>query len=582
MPTLEIEIGERIKSGKSLRFGTEEPIEDVKSIGSFEDEVFEEGDCTIRKYFRWSPGKSFSSWWELTQENLNCIPFDEVIDQLKLEFKYDVDGDCEPLVDKFTLEYKKKSEKEEPEKMPCSFYELEDDYCQGITVKSDPNLKPNEAAEKAGGLFSKINKGIANFVGINICYVKVDAVDSSRDDVLKEYSQYRAKSMKEIKAVVPKGELPQNEYQFTPFDMGFMGEGEFELHIPKEFFEVAFGPNANPQKNDVLYIPLMDKIWQVHASILSREEFMYQPSFYKVRLVKYQKKENVVMDSEGNEADEISDLAKDFEEEFSPDEFAQEVERTTKPDQYKAISIGRYDHVRNFMAEDLRIVDQPIENYYTIVAKYAYDLQTVEFGERAVEYKLGVGLEPSKDLMITMWWWYDRKDWSKYPGKDVLLDGDVSNGGSELRVEYDTGVKKPQAFVFEAGSDTFTFDDVPDLSSEKWYALVLNVSNTHGEVALYLWELRWDPDRPDKNQTTDLRMLYHSHDNCEDLSFSSESSWKLLGGTVDITNVRFMEAPIEPEKQPLFLNQYTVDDEHLALLIDNAIPPLRMERQRPI
>jgi flavorubredoxin len=53
----------------------------------------------------------------------------------------------------------------------------------------------------------------------------------------------------------------------------------------------------------------------------------------------------------------------------------------------------------------------------------------------------------------------------------------------------------------------------------------------------------------------------------------------LKAGTTNITNVRVWKESMEEEKQPVTLNQYVVRDNDIALLIDNAIPPLRMVKE---
>ena len=50
----------------------------------------------------------------------------------------------------------------------------------------------------------------------------------------------------------------------------------------------------------------------------------------------------------------------------------------------------------------------------------------------------------------------------------------------------------------------------------------------------------------------------------------------LRSSTLNITNVRIWKESLEEEVQPITLNQYVVRDNNLSLMIDNAIPPLRM------
>jgi hypothetical protein len=51
-----------------------------------------------------------------------------------------------------------------------------------------------------------------------------------------------------------------------------------------------------------------------------------------------------------------------------------------------------------------------------------------------------------------------------------------------------------------------------------------------------------------------------------------------LGSPIDLTNIRIFELPIEEESHDAVLNQYVVRDTQLAILVDNAIPQLKLMR----
>ncbi len=62
------------------------------------------------------------------------------------------------------------------------------------------------------------------------------------------------------------------------------------------------------------------------------------------------------------------------------------------------------------------------------------------------------------------------------------------------------------------------------------------------------------------------------------VSFDSGDMWSLLGSSIDLTNVRIFKTPIEEESQNAVLNQYVVRDTQLVLLIDNAVPRLKLAK----
>ena len=51
-----------------------------------------------------------------------------------------------------------------------------------------------------------------------------------------------------------------------------------------------------------------------------------------------------------------------------------------------------------------------------------------------------------------------------------------------------------------------------------------------------------------------------------------------MPGNLELTNVRLFSKPIELEQHTNILQQYVVRDNHLAKIIDNAIPSIQLRR----
>ena len=91
--------------------------------------------------------------------------------------------------------------------------------------------------------------------------------------------------------------------------------------------------------------------------------------------------------------------------------------------------------------------------------------------------------------------------------------------------------------------------------------------------------MKYNPSQPTQNKTTSLRLIYNNHVNITPEEVSNSGTFQLRAGTLGITNVRIWSESMEEEVQPVTLNQYVVRDSRHALLIDNAIPPLRMVKE---
>ena len=155
---------------------------------------------------------------------------------------------------------------------------------------------------------------------------------------------------------------------------------------------------------------------------------------------------------------------------------------------------------------------------------------------------------------------------------DTILSGynyDTSNGHL-IRLKYQMGnISAIQVYL---NSTLYEFTNL-HLLAQKWYFMTLNVMNEFGQIALYLYEM---PDASLK--TTKLVQLYQNTKDLTPLQITGPS-YKLISGTLNLTNIRIWSQSIEEEKHSIIANQYLVKDSHLALLIDNAVKPLNVSRQ---
>jgi hypothetical protein len=366
-----------------------------------------------------------------------------------------------------------------------------------------------------------------------------------------------------------------------PFDMDF-GDG-LEVHIVREHFQRAFGYDDLPEQKDYLYFPLIDRIFEVHSAYLYKD-FMAAEAYYKVMLYKWQDKANVMRENP-EIAQYIDDLTEDFDEILQP-EIDKEFIDITKPLQYNTTSVGGFDKVRNKINENLVIEVKDLTNYFTVVGKYFYDLpKSMSWGDLAVKYKLPVNRTVKENTAFSMWFKTTKSTFVNSPQTyDIMLDGysDLENKGYRITLDYSPGTAPNSAvakgITVKVNEFTKTFD-IPQLNKDTWYALVVNHMNDFSQLSIHVWEMKYNPNQPTQNKTTDLRLFYTGHVTIEPEAVNYNGTYELRSGSLGITNVRIWSESIEEEKQPIVLNQYVVKDSRYALLIDNAIPPLRMVKE---
>ncbi len=442
----------------------------------------------------------------------------------------------------------------------------------GIVMPCDSGTvwRPYDMVAPAVKMYEDLSCVLAEMYGHCVRYFRVAADKASGDAVLKEYSVFDAVDVKDIKVLVRDNEFPDNGFSFTPFDMDFQ-EG-LEVHILRSHFESAFGQSVRPQEKDFLYFPLLDRLFEVHSTYLKRD-FMQAQVYHRVMLYKWQDRDNVMRDRADQRIDEYVDgLTLDFEETLrGPIEEQSDI--VTKPLQYRTISVGGHDHVRSQMHEDLLVVEREVENYFTLVSKYHYDLSTVPTDEPALVWKYEVASGPTSGMAITAWVASKGSTVGTFP----LLVGQTAGGtGLSVHVVHAAGPSgqgsSATGFVVWSGGASYSFTDVPGMTGE-WRGVVLNVMPEFGQVQLSVWRMR-----PASEKTTNLSLVYSSVLPYAGGPLDGGSRMWAPGGPHLLTNLRVWTAPVEEEKQPLLLNQYVVRDSHLASLVDNAVPPLRMPR----
>ena len=452
-------------------------------------------------------------------------------------------------------------------------------FSSGITMKcNDGSLfRPYDVMAPGIQLWKDLSCTVSEMFGHCVRYFKTQAKLESADAILKEYSLFEVTDVKDIKILIPDNQIPDNFIGFNQFDMDF-GDG-IEIHIVREHFERAFGYDDLPEQKDYLYFPLMDRVYEVHSAYLFKD-FMAAEAYYKVMLFKWQDKANVMRENP-EIAKYVDDLVENFEEILQP-EVDKEFIDVTKPQQYNTTAVGGYDKVRSHINSDMLIEARDFNNYFTVVSKYYYDLKTkLNWGDLAVKYKLGVNRAITQNTAFTMWFKTNKTTYEKSPNTyDILLEGydDATKKGYRFILNYDEVTAKTKSITVKINDIVYTLD-VPELTVDKWYGIIINHMNEFSQVSLHIWETKFNPNQPSQNKTTDLKLVHTKNVNITPMEVKNNNFFELRCGTLAITNVRIMSESIEEEKQPLFLNQYIVKDARYGLIIDNAIPPLRMVKE---
>ena len=163
-------------------------------------------------------------------------------------------------------------------------------YCD--TTQSSNVYNPYANMDCAISLYQNLSNTVACIVGIPIYYFKLSPNVGSKDITFKEYALMDVAAVKQIKLIIQDGQMPSSKPEFA--DFGLEWQSDWETEISKQMFATAFGPTAQPTEGDLIYIPIMKRMWMVNEAYEEkRDGFMWVATTFKVTLVKYQEKGSV-------------------------------------------------------------------------------------------------------------------------------------------------------------------------------------------------------------------------------------------------------------------------------------------------
>lgn len=439
--------------------------------------------------------------------------------------------------------------------------------CANIRVDCEyDNLFKPYNLNKAHQVYQQLSLMVSDIFGHEVTYFRTEPDLRTKDVILMEYSLFNVVDQKTVRILVPDNEFPQEST--ISYDMFGMDFEEFEIHIVASEFEKVFGYKKKPRAKDYMFIPIINKMYTI-SSIAVGDRFNATQSYWKVKLTKYSDHNAVNPDG--------FDMATDAIVTNIDEVFGEEIQETyakdTKPTQFQTVSTSYRDGVRQFMEKDLKIVDYELKNRWTVVSKNYYDLSQVKRGEVALEYVVESSIKNTENFALTAW--VKPQFPTGYAAEEFLFgDYDVNNGFRTLLSAQDLKVI--------VNGITYIFQHNVAFDSAKWYAIILNGSNTFKELSLFIYELdlSFNFNFP-QNGDNDLTLKFSEVKSVSQAFYwNSNTNYHLNGGKLSLTNLRFFKQPIEFEQHSNVLNQYVVRDSQLATIIDNAIPSIGFQKFR--
>lgn len=242
--------------------------------------------------------------------------------------------------------------------------------------KTSSNMfNPYANMDCAMGLYQQLSETVSCLFGLPCYYFKLSPNTKSKDITFKEYTLMDVESVKQIKIMVADGAMPSSKPDFTEF--GLEWQSDWETEITKGTFATAFGLTAQPLEGDLVYIPMMKRMWQVSGSYEEKKDgFMWNATSFKVVLVKYQEKDSVNL---GDTESLVSNFVKNkYEDLFGEDDNAtlDSGEQSVESPKYAANSlypVYESDATRKYVTCDsIDILDNSLYYKGTLIADSNY------------------------------------------------------------------------------------------------------------------------------------------------------------------------------------------------------------------
>lgn len=246
------------------------------------------------------------------------------------------------------------------------------DFC-GSQYLFDPYANLDCALQ----LQQQLSDTVICMLGIPAYYFKVSPDADTVDWTFKEYILHSVESVKYIKLMCEDGALPSSRPQMSEFD--FDWENDWEVEMSKTAFAAAFGDTAFPKQRDLVYVPMMKRMYEVNSAYDEKNEgLMWRSTTWKLALVKYNDKDNV---SHGSYEELIDSLVENqYMELFKPIEENEQyrqsgAEQTVEP-RFAATnlySIFISDGTRlNYTPDLIEILEKQVNHGASVVCRNLY------------------------------------------------------------------------------------------------------------------------------------------------------------------------------------------------------------------
>lgn len=454
-------------------------------------------------------------------------------------------------------------------------------------AKSENNLneKVTEAVKETQ---SKLNSWIQNTLSTPVTYFKISGIDTSRDVILNEFGVYEGSEGVCLGVHIKDNIIPTEKPEYKEWGLDWES---FEIEISVKTFSDVYGKGITPTVGDFLYIKSVNRMYSV-LSFFTERDVSGEPTSYTLKLSTYEGKKSII--NEPGVTETLENILISTEEIFSKeieDEFLNS--RGTTDDHAFTLTT---DSQRSILSDKVIIKDKTLMNSGTRMFNRFYEMKEMSLGEVLVMYKNEINLSKDDGISLSTILRFE-EDTLEVKAKNGVIEsnphrllgtGTKLSDGSFITREEDgkyftngnfTGVLSTiptlnlgiigeilsiqiSGKVFEILDSNFNILYSLDIGllPKTWYTVVVNFSNQHRFLGLYIWER--NKKLPIFEKEIPLR---------DEIILKDETMY-ITAGVGQLTNIRVLNKSIPVKHQRSYFMSDKVPQVSTVIIEDNARP----------
>ncbi len=165
-------------------------------------------------------------------------------------------------------------------------------FCDNICSETISSIYSNLSCALL--MQKQLSDSIICMFGIPCYYFRTVSDAGDFDYNFKEYVLHHVDSVKHIHLMLNEGQLPSSKPKLSDFDFEY--DLDWDVEVGKTEFATAFGDTAYPVQRDLVYVPMLKRMYTVNSAYDEKQEgLLWHSTTFKLALVKYQ--DNTAVDT---------------------------------------------------------------------------------------------------------------------------------------------------------------------------------------------------------------------------------------------------------------------------------------------